>query len=354
MSDLSDLSFKVESFEHQIQQLKAEQQQSITRLQEQLALARHTPAASSTGNVLAQCAGAVLGQRVEWTIPTIRQRIKDQPPGQSIYSPGFDVAGISGIQLEFYPTGRISSNPAGGGEGSASQAVGKQFCSLFLWCPPGTHIRYILYCGNYKRAPDEDKFEARMGHGHSNFCILEEQIDDDTDSVTVGIELVEVINRAAELGPDIKLVWPALRELVQKEMEVKLNENIEKVEWTITNISQRAKKWEKGTSLFSPLFTAAGVRDILFEFYPNGSAVTSQEGFCGFYIRCPDGTSVTLTLFVGKVKKGPISARFEHAAGKGLPDFCELAAEIDHASDSVTVGIEIRNNDFPMPRTLRI
>ena len=45
--------------------------------------------------------------------------------------------------------------------------------------------------------------------------------------------------------------------------------------------------------MFSPLFTAAGVRDILFEFYPNGSAVTQQEGMCGFYIRCPDGTSVT-------------------------------------------------------------
>ena len=36
-----------------------------------------------------------------------------------------------------------------------------------------------------------------------------------------------------------------------------------------------------GSSLFSPLFTAAGVRDILFEFYPNGSAVTASEGFCG-------------------------------------------------------------------------
>ena len=40
--------------------------------------------------------------------------------------------------------------------------------------------------------------------------------------------------------------------------------------------------------------------------------VTQGEGLCGFYIRCPDGTSITVTLFVGKLRKGPISARFEH------------------------------------------
>merc|ERR1719408_141019 len=129
-----------------------------------------------------------------------------------------------------------------------------------------------------------------------------------------------------------------------------MHEHVEKVEWKVPRISHVLEAWGKGSSLFSP----AGVRDILFEFYPNGSAVTSQDGFCGFYIRCPDGTSVTLTLFVGSVKKGPISAKFEHAAGKGLPDFCRLEEQIDHETDSVTVGIEIRNNDLPMSRTLRI
>lgn len=70
------------------------------------------------------------------------------------------------------------------------------------------------------------------------------------------------------------------------------------------------------------------------------------DGYCGFYMRCPDGTNVTITLFVGKHRKGPISAKFEAATGKGLPDFCDLEPQIDPVSDSVTVGIELRNNDW--------
>jgi len=61
-----------------------------------------------------------------------------------------------------------------------------------------------------------------------------------------------------------------------------------------------------------------------------------------------------LTLFVGQSRKGPISARFESATGKGLPDFCALEDQIDKVSDSVTVGIEIRNNDLPPSKTLRL
>jgi len=263
--------------------------------------------------------------------------------GQSVYSDGFDVAGLKGIQLEFYPRGRQTES---------GPFTSDEFCSVFLWCPPGSHIRYYLFCGSYCRAPDEDQFDARMGHGHSNFCVLSEQIKD--DAVTIGVEILDVSQKSLEIGTDLTLKWKSIRDIIREEQEVILNQGVDRVEWQVKNISEIRKRWPKGSSLFSPLFTAAGVRDILFEFYPNGSAVTASEGFCGFYIRCPDGTSVTLTLFVGQSRKGPISARFESATGKGLPDFCQLEDQIDKVSDSVTIGIEIKNNDLPPSKTLRL
>ena len=72
------------------------------------------------------------------------------------------------------------------------------------------------------------------------------------------------------------------------------------------------------------MFTAAGIREILLEFYPNGTASTQQEGWCAFYVRCPEGVSMTLTLFAGQVRKGPIRTRFDGMTGKGLSDFCPI------------------------------
>jgi hypothetical protein len=337
---MGDVDRRVVALEQQLAEFKRSSEASIARLQEQLAIARQ-----ATGDSTGPSSGtpAILGNRVEWKITGVKEKIDVMHKGQSIYSEAFDCMGLRGIQLEFYPGGRQTDGTSGY-EG---------FCSVFLWCPPGANIRYFLFCGSYCRAPDEDLFDARMGHGHSNFCFLNDQIQTD-DSVTIGVEILEVYTKSTDLTQDVKLVWKSLRETIRAEIEVLNNVGVDRVEWQVRNVSKIRKSWPKGASIFSPLFNAAGVRDILFEFYPNGSAVTAAEGMCGFYIRCPDGTSVTLTLFVGKVRKGPISARFEHATGKGLPDFCELDQQIDPVSDSVTIGIEIRNNDWPPPKTLRI
>jgi hypothetical protein len=339
MADLASLDFKVGALEQQLSDLKRTYESAVARLQEQLALVRSSPGGASG----ASGAVAVLGNRVEWTITGISEKLANMVKGQSVYSDGFDVLGLKGIQLEFYPRGRQTESGAFASE---------DFCSVFLWCPPGSHIRYFLFCGKYCRAPDEDQFDARMGHGHSNFCVLNDQIVN--DSVVIGVEILEVHQKSLDLAPDLKIMWKSIREVIREEMEVFNNQAVDRVEWQIKDVSKVKKCWPKGSSLFSPLFTAAGVRDILFEFYPNGSAVTQNEGYCGFYIRCPDGTSVTLTLFVGQSRKGPISARFESATGKGLPDFCALEDQIDKVSDSVTVGIEIRNNDLPPSKTLRL
>ena len=50
-----------------------------------------------------------------------------------------------------------------------------------------------------------------------------------------------------------------------------------------------------------------GVKNVLLEFYPRGSQNTTKDGFCAYYLRGPEKTMVTVTLFVGSFKKGPIS-----------------------------------------------
>ena len=54
---------------------------------------------------------------------------------------------------------------------------------------------------------------------------------------------------------------------------------------------EKIRLFHRGSSLWSPVFTAAGIREILLEFYPNGTASTQQEGWCAFYVRCPEGVS---------------------------------------------------------------
>merc|ERR1712194_957108 len=93
---------------------------------------------------------------------------------------------------------------------------------------------------------------------------------------------------------------------------------ITRVEWRLT--SMREKKLvnlPRGSSIYSQLFSACGIREILLEFYPNGSQNTTKEGYCAFYLRCPEGTSVVVTLFVGSYKKGPIVASLMVVAVRG-------------------------------------
>ena len=82
-------------------------------------------------------------------------------------------------------------------------------------------------------------------------------------------------------------------------------------------MEKKLQNLPRGSSIYSPLFSACGVREILLEFYPNGSQNTTKDGFCAFYLRCPEGTSIVVTLFVGNFKKGPIVAHFDGSAGKG-------------------------------------
>ncbi|KAF4656230.1 hypothetical protein FOL47_009096, partial [Perkinsus chesapeaki] len=279
---------------------------------------------------VAEAASDPLARRVEWTITGIREQLKACPKNVSIWSPEFSACGIRNMQLEFFPQGRETATLEG-------------FCSVFFWCPEGTNIKYQLFVGNHYRAPDEDSYDSRMGHGHSNFCFLEAEIDQVSDSITVGVAILDV-SRVYEMGRgEVKIHRSSLNTLMCRAVSVVENRDVTLVEWKIDKITRKLAVTPRGASLYSPIFTAAGIRDMLLEFYPSGNANTRKDGYCSLYLRCPEGTQIVVTLIVGTYKKGPIMAKFDGSAGKGLPEFCELTDQINKDDDTITVGLELKN-----------
>lgn len=269
-------------------------------------------------------------RKVEWTIPDFASKERELQKGESIWSPKFRAAGMDGIQLEFFPKGREKTTYEG-------------FCSLFLWCPSGARIRYQLKVGDFARSPDEDLYDGRIGHGHSNFCPVAPQVDRAGDCIRLGVEFLDMARSSDTAKEGLALISKSLESMVAREAEVIQNRGINRVDWRIRGISDKLRQFPRGASIWSPLFSAGGIREILLEFYPNGSSNTTKDGNCAFYLRCPEGVSMIVTLFVGRVRKGPIKTTFDSLTGKGLPDFCGVEDEINWDDDSLDVGIEVQS-----------
>mmetsp|Transcript_108179 Transcript_108179/g.187868 ORF Transcript_108179/g.187868 Transcript_108179/m.187868 type:complete len:348 (+) Transcript_108179:32-1075(+) len=272
----------------------------------------------------------IFTRRVEWTIDSFGAKDAEMNKGDSMWSPKFKAAGMDGLQLEFFPKGREKTTFEG-------------FCSLFLWCPSGTRLKYQLWVGSFLRAPDEDEYSGRIGHGHSNFCPIAPEVDTVGDRITVGVNFIEVKSESIDVkSKNLQILSTPLEEMVRKEAEIVQNKSVSRVIWKINKVAERMEHLPRGASMWSRVFTAAGIREILLEFYPNGSSNTTKENYCAFYIRCPEGVEMIVTLFVGRERKGPIKTTFDSLTGKGLPDFCNLKDQI--AEDgSVKVGIELQS-----------
>jgi hypothetical protein len=266
---------------------------------------------------------------IEWEITNCSERFRKMQRDESIYSPEFSIMGFSNIQLEFFPKGRESTNLDG-------------FCSLFLWCDGGVRVKYQLRVGEYTAAPDEDDYKNRMGHGHSNFCLLAAQIDPSTDSIKVGVEVLSIVGEIEQPG-GIRLHAVSPEKLILQEASLLKHRDMECIEWTIKDIKRRIREVPQGLALCSPLFSACGVTEMLMEFYPNGIKDSTKEGYCGFYLRCPAQTSLIITLFVGSSNKGPIKTDFDGNAAKGLPEFCKLQDQLVEGTPDLIVGIKLRN-----------
>lgn len=281
-------------------------------------------------------------RRVEWQVNNLSDVIKDTPKNESIFSPEFSVLGVAGFKLEFFPNGRESTHVEG-------------FCALFLWCPAGVKIKYRLRLGSHGHAPDEDEYATKVGRGHSNFCNLQKHIDHETDSVLVGIDIMNIGLRDKHT-PGMKITSECLESAIETEAECLRNMYMNRVEWTIKGLNRTMEGMPHGCGLAitSPVFSIAAVPRMLLEFFPCGVAPGSKEGTCGVYVRCPPGTSVSLTLFVGKCEKGPIWTVFDSMAAKGLPEFCVLEDNLINDYKDVVVGVHINDTkrDKKEPSTL--
>lgn len=184
-----------------------------------------------------------------------------------------------------------------------------------------------------------------MGHGHSNFCLLAAQINHKADTLSVGIEIKSICGINELKGPSgsIKLHTHSAEKIIDMEAKLLRHREVDHVDWKIKNIQKRLKQVPQGLALCSPLFSAAGVGEMLMEFYPNGIKGSTKQGYCGFYLRCPAGTSLIITLFVGNSQKGPIKTDFDGNSAKGLPEFCMLKDQLSGDAEDLTVGIKLRN-----------
>mmetsp|Transcript_57670 Transcript_57670/g.137189 ORF Transcript_57670/g.137189 Transcript_57670/m.137189 type:complete len:347 (-) Transcript_57670:43-1083(-) len=280
-------------------------------------------------------------RKVEWCIADIAGLKARTARNVSVWSPEFTLFGIPGIALEFFPTGRESTTTEG-------------FCSLFLWCPPGVHIKYRLRVGSHLGAPDEDEYASKMGHGHSNFCNLDSQINQENDTLQVGLDVMNFSFVDSSVA-GIKVTTFSPESLIAREAEILSHRHMDEVRWKIRNVRQHVKQMPKGMAISSKAFSLAGVREIFLEFYPNGTA-KARDGYCGLHVRCPGGTNLILTLFVGSATKGPVQTLFDGKATKGLPEFCALEEQIN-ADGDVVVGMRVRSTQLEQEseqRTLEI
>eukprot|EP00405_Crypthecodinium_cohnii_P036207 CAMPEP_0206547248 /NCGR_PEP_ID=MMETSP0325_2-20121206/13186_1 /ASSEMBLY_ACC=CAM_ASM_000347 /TAXON_ID=2866 /ORGANISM="Crypthecodinium cohnii, Strain Seligo" /LENGTH=336 /DNA_ID=CAMNT_0054046523 /DNA_START=151 /DNA_END=1157 /DNA_ORIENTATION=+ len=333
---LEDLAFQVDQLTYQLDErsaqhsaqmklIQAEVLQLKSKLREQLqrlSKPRDAPPLDST-----------FVRKIEWTINDASKTLLTKEKNQALWSGSFYIMGAK-MQLEFFPTGRDSTWLP-------------DFCALFLWCPAGVRLTYRLRVGQHSAAPDTDEYQSRMGHGHSNFCHLRSQVDAKTDSVTVGVEILDM-SVLEDVSEGLRVANRGPEALVRRKVASLIHRDKNTVEWTIANINKRALEIPKGCSICSPPFSIAGVPEIFLELYPNGVQVGGQEedpekaGFCGLYLRCAAGHSLQVTLFVGNAKKGPIKTDFSNDSAKGLPAFCKLSEQIT-ANNEVVVGVIVLN-----------
>lgn len=332
-----DLSAKVDQLTRRLEHSSQKHQETLAALQEEARELRKklqdhggAPTQERTGK------DDSFMRKVEWRIANLSDAAAAVPKKEAMWSDQFTIMGVP-MQLEFFPHGRESTYMDG-------------FCALFLWCPAGVKIRYQLRVGTHRTAPDADEYVVWMGHGHSNFCYLDAQRDTAADSVVVGVDIL-ALTICQDMAEGLRIVNEGPEACLRREAAMATQRGLEKVEWRIKEARRRAAEVPRGSALCSTPFSLAGVREVLLEFYPNGirsggmtsSAVDPKAGFCGFYVRCPAGNRLVLTLFVGSVVKGPIETEFDGQGAKGLPEFCRLDEQLVEGKEDLVVGVVVHN-----------
>lgn len=288
------------------------------------------------------------------------------PKYVSFFSSKFHAAGHFGFQMELRLPAK-SAQETGGGSDKDKE------CGLFLWCPKGLQLNLRFFAGEKWVTVDKgSQTEGPIGVKRMGY--LEDHIDTESNTLRVGVEILEAIKDFTEQakvsailtmaadGGDEPVTSPSGRQVrgvlpfegtlnfhrhinhrvlpqVRKEVERMQNKFVRRVEWKIDEANQLDRVFPHGTPICSPLFNAAGVEGMQLIFYPLGY-LDSTEGFCSIFLYCPAGTTFKCSIVAGSQKRD-ISNQWKDAGAFGRVNFCRLDNVVDADTNTALLCLEI-------------
>lgn len=317
-------------------------------------------------------------RRVEWSIPLDSMELQSsRSRGASWFSPKFEAGGSHDLQLEL-----VLLQPGT----SADEHFGDGDCAIRLWAKAGLYIMCKFYIGSASLQV-EHTFDGSTPCGTRTFCFVADQIRQGSDSLTIGVEILEAIRHvpqepwpamlaalpsmpttpsspssptrerqpsrgalmaSEEVGPSPvgtvmshRYLIHRTLDLVEKQVDLMRSRMVRQIEWRLERASMLRRCFPEGECACSTTFEAAGVDGLQLVFYPSGYK-GAREGFCSFFLQCPAGSMLKCWLAAGKQRR-EASARltFEKPGFFGRTNFCRFDSCVDPSDDSVLLVLEI-------------
>lgn len=326
------------------------------------------------------CAGVsgLSTRQVEWCLQedTLKQLERLQDHGQvddpalagdaqtGFFSPAFEAAGASGLQLEL----RAHTRKSGPGEGGDEEETTGNQCSLYLWAPAGLQLVFRLFLGT-ESVILRHSFDGKTPCGLKRMgSIIEQKSVDGT--LRLGMEIHEsLVESTADAGGGCnpmaggedprgpmdgtlsvqRYLNHRLYELMQsqgrvvldqlhKKVDVMRSRAIRRVQWRLENGPLLFQTFAKEQAVRSTAFQAAGIGGMQLVFYPKGCA-GARQGFCSFFLSCPPGCTLRCWLWAGRWRREARPSEQPEMVGR--VNFARFENVIDPVDESVELVLEI-------------
>ena len=321
-------------------------------------------------------------RQVEWCLhqDTLKQLERLQDRGQvddpalagdaqtGFFSPAFEAAGASGLQLEL----RAHTRKAGPGEAGENEeedpSNSSNQCSLYLWAPAGLQLVFRLFLGT-ESVILRHNFDGKTPCGLKRMGSIIEQKSVD-GSLRLGMEIHEsLVESTADASgscnpmaggeePRVpvdgtlsvqRYLNHRLYELMQsqgrvvldqlnKKMDVMQSRAIRRVQWRLENGPLLFQTFAKEQAVRSTAFQAAGIGGMQLVFYPKGCAA-ARPGFCSFFLSCPPGCTLRCWLWAGRWRREARPSEQPDMVGR--VNFARFENVIDPVDESVELVLEI-------------
>eukprot|EP00913_Durusdinium_trenchii_P030727 g28780.t1 len=282
----------------------------------------------------------------------------------SFFSPAFEAAGTSGLQLEL----RVHTKN-GAERGDEEDGSGNQ-CSLYLWASAGLQLVFRLFLGT-ESVILRHSFDGKTPCGLKRMGSILEQKSVD-GSLRLGIEIHEsLVESVASAGSHSNPMAAAgepqgpvdgtlsvqrylnhrLLELMQsqgrafldqlhKKVDVMRSRAVRRVQWRLENGPLLFQTFAKEQAVRSTAFQAAGISGMQLVFYPQGCA-GARPGFCSFFLSCPPNVTLRCWLWAGRWRREARPEPVEQPDLVGRVNFARFENIIDPVDESVDLVLEI-------------